>query len=197
MAKIILFIGAPGSGKGSRGKICEKHGCIHISSSRLLMQSGYDMKFSRNILDGVVIQLIKEKISSVDENATIILDGFPRSMEQVEMLEREIDITKAIYFKIPKGIALQRIKDRIVCPGCEEVYTTNSYKRPKQDGVCDVCGSELKKRDGDNKRVFERRLAFFVKCTYPVIRYYTSKGKLLTINATHPNEEIITLVNSL
>lgn len=197
MAKIILFIGAPGSGKGSRGKICEKHGCIHISSSRLLSQSGYGMKHSRNILDKVVIQLIKEIISSVDENATIILDGFPRRMEQVEMLEREFDITKAIYFKIPKGIALQRIKNRIICPNCGEVYTINSYKKPKQEGVCDVCGGLLEKRDGDNEEIFQKRLSFFVKFTYPVIHYYSQKGNLITIDATHPNEEIITVIDSL
>ncbi len=197
MAKIILFIGAPGSGKGSRGKICEEHGCVHISSSRLLSQAGYDMKCSRNILDEVVIELIKKTISDADKNATIILDGFPRNMEQVEMLERESCVNKAIYFKIPKGIALQRIKDRIICPNCGEVYTTNLYKQPKQEGICDVCGSVLKKRDGDNTKVFRKRLSFFVKSTYPVITYYAQNGKLITLDATQPNEEIITLIDSL
>lgn len=197
MAKIILFIGPPGSGKGSRGKICEKQGFMHISSSRILMQSGYDMKGSRNILDQVVIKLIKKLISNVDENATIILDGFPRTMEQLEMLEREFDITKAIYFKIPRAIALQRINDRIICPNCGEVYTTNVYKQPKKAGICDECGSLLKKRDGDNSKVFHKRLRFFAKFTNPVIDYYTQKGKLLTINATDPNEEIITVIEAL
>ena len=197
MAKIILFIGAPGSGKGSRGKVCEDHGCIHISSSRLLSQVGYKTNNSTNPPNELIIELIKKVISSVDENATIILDGFPRNFKQLEMLEREVDIFKAIYFKIQKGIALQRVIDRLVCPNCGEIYTKNLYKQPKQDNICDKCGSLLKERDSDNKAIFKRRFNFFAKNTYPIITYYAQKGKLVTIDATHPNEEIITIINSL
>jgi len=100
-----------------------------------------------------------------------------------------------IYLKISRAIALERVKDRIVCPNCEEIYTTNPYKRPKKDGVCDICGSALQKRDGDDKVIFKKRMTFFQKITYPVIIYYFGKGMLITLDATRPNEEIITAIN--
>ena len=111
MAKIILFIGAPGSGKGSRGKICESIGCIHLSSSQLLRDAGYDLEKSRKVPNEVIIELIKQKIEQAEQNQTIILDGFPRRMDQVEILEREIPVSKVVYLKIPKEEALKR--DRI------------------------------------------------------------------------------------
>lgn len=197
MVKIILLIGAPGSGKGSLGKIAEKHGHIHISSSRLLTQEGYDMKNSRNIPDEVVVKLIKKVISTGHDNPTIILDGFPRSMKQVQVLEREVEVTKAIYLKIPKGIALQRITERIVCPVCGEIYTTNVYKQPKCKGVCDICGCLLERRQGDNKKTFQKRLSYFVQNTYPIIKYYSTNRKLVTLDATKLNEDIITMIDSL
>lgn len=197
MAKIILLIGAPGSGKGTRGKICEENGCIHISSSRLLREAGYEQKNFKNIPHTVVIELLKKEIRKADNNSSIIIEGFPRNMEQVELLEREFEVSKVVYLKISRAIALERVINRIVCPNCEEIYTTNLYKRPRQEGVCDICGSELQKRDGDDKEIFKKRMTFFQKFTYQVIKYYAKKGKLITIDATHPNEEIITVIKSL
>lgn len=197
MAKIILFIGAPGSGKGSRGKICEKHGCIHISSSQLLREAGYDLDKSRKIPNEVIIKLIKKAVRKAGQNQTIILDGFPRRMDQVEVLEKEIPVSKAIYLKISKQDALKRVEDRLVCSNCEELYTENLYKRPIQDGICDKCGGLLKKRSEDNDEIFSKRYRYFKKLTYPVVGYYAKKEKLVAVNAMAPNEDIITVIDSL
>lgn len=197
MAKIILFIGAPGSGKGSRGKICESIGCIHVSSSQLLRNAGYDLDKSRKIPNEVIVELIKQKIEQAEQNQTIIIDGFPRRMDQVESLEREIPVFKAIYMKISKEEALKRVENRIVCSNCGETYTINHYKHPINEGICDKCGCSLKKRVEDNDELFSKRYRYFKKLTYPVVGYYAKKEKLVAINAMEPNEEIITLVNSL
>ena len=197
MAKIILFIGAPGSGKGSRGKICESIGCIHLSSSQLLRDAGYDLDKSRKIPNEVIIDLIKQKIEQAEQDQTIILDGFPRRMDQVEILEREIPVSKVVYLKIPKEEALKRVENRIVCSNCGETYTINHYKSPIKEGICDKCKGVLKKRLEDNDEIFSKRYRYFKKLTYPIVTYYAKKEKLVAINAMEPNEEIITLVDSL
>ena len=197
MVKIILLIGAPGSGKGSLGKMCEKHGHIHISSSRLLTQAGYDMKHSRDIPDEVVVGLIQKVISAGHNNSTVILDGFPRNMNQVKALEQEIEVTKAIYLKISKGIALQRVMQRLVCPVCGEIYNTDGNKQPKIEEICDICGGLLEKRHSDDKKTFQKRLAYFARNTYPVIKYFGETGKTITLDATKVNEETITMIDSL
>ena len=197
MLKIILFIGVPGSGKGTIGKLCEKYGYIHISSSKLLRDAGYDLKNSKDIPNEVTISLIKEIISNTNKNATIILEGFPRRFEQLELLEKEFEIQKAIYLKIPKSQALKRIQNRIECINCGEIYTTNLFKYPKSEDICDKCGCILKKRSGDNKEIFEMRYRFFVKYTYPVISYYGKQKKLITVDALQSSNEIISIINSL
>lgn len=197
MKKIILLIGMPGSGKGTIGKICEEHGCVHISSSKLLKQSGYDLKQTRDIADKIVTELIKAVVNSVNDTSTIILEGFPRRISQLELLEKEFDITKAIYLKIPKSIAKKRVIERIVCNNCGEIYSSSLYKRPKINGVCDKCGSLLEKREEDTQKIFEKRAGHFAKNSYPIIRYYSTGKKLVTVDATKTVEEIATLIKSL
>ena len=194
MKKIILLIGMPGAGKSSIGRIFEINGYTHISSSKLLTQSGYDIH-SRNFSDEAVIELIKKVINEVNDNSSIILEGFPRNMIQLKLLEQEFEITKAVYLKIPKSIAVQRVIERIICPSCGEIHTTN--KTPKNNEICNICGCLTIKREGDTKQIFKKRANYFAKNSYPIIRYFEINEKLIIVDATKTIDEIFTIIKSL
>jgi len=197
LKKIILLIGMPGSGKSTIGKICESYGYTYISSSILLTQAGFDSKYSRNMLDEAVLELIKKDISKANDNSTIIIEGFSRSLAQLEMLEQEFHITKAIYLKIPKSVAKKRVLERIVCSKCGKISTINQHKQSENEEICDICGGILTKREGDNKKIFEIRVGYFAKNTYPVIKYLDMQNKLITVDATRPIDEIALNIKSL
>lgn len=119
------------------------------------------------------------------------------SSSKLLKIEQELDIAKAIYLKIPKGIALQRVLERIVCPKCGEIYTTNAHKSPKNSGICDICGSSLERRGGDTKDIFKKRLCHFFNNSYPIINYYRMHKSLIIVDATKNGEEIFETIKTL
>lgn len=196
MKKILLLIGMPGAGKSSIGKICEKNGYTHISTSKLITQAGYDIK-SRNYSNAIVIELIKNAINAIKDKSTIILEGFPRNMNQLCLLEQEFEITKAIYLKITKSIAMHRITERAICSGCGEIYKYNSDKILENNQHCNKCGSLIQKREGDNKKIFTKRASYFAKNSYPIIQYFRNKQKLIVIDASQSIDEIFNIIKTL
>lgn len=196
MRKIILFIGAPGSGKGSRCEECRKSGYIHISSSQLLVEAGYDLsKGGIGISDKEVIELLRHKLKTLSKNAKIVLEGFPRKAEQAELLSKYLDIEQVIYLKITKEVAWERIKNRLVCPNCRITYSKN-YKPPIKENICDECGAQLIQRASDTKNVFRKRFRIFEENAYQTIEYYSDKGICIkTINA-EDDFDIISIIEN-
>ena len=184
MRKIILFIGAPGSGKGSRCEECRKSGYIHISSSQLLADAGYDLsKGGFGISDKEVVKLILKKLKTLSKNAKIVLEGFPRRVEQAELLSKCLNIEQVIYLEITKETAWERVKNRLVCPNCKITYS-KSYRPPIKEGICDECGTQLLQRASDTKNVFCKRFRTFEDNACQTILYYRTKGVCVkTINA--------------
>ena len=182
MRKIILIIGPPGSGKGSRCK--EIIGYIHISSSQLLADAGYDLsKGGFGIPDKEVVKLLLKKLKTLSKNAKIVLEGFPRRVEQAELLSKYLNIEQVIYLEITKEAAWERVKNRLVCPECKITYS-KSYKPPIKEGVCDKYGEGLVRRKSDTEKIFFKRFKAFKKNSYPTIEYYHNKGICVkTINA--------------
>lgn len=177
MKKVILFIGASGSGKGSRCEECKKHGYIHISSSELIEEAGYDISTGGSgIPDKIVMKLLREKISKFGKNSKIILEGFARRVEQAKLLNDVCSIEQVIYLKITPEVALKRVTGRLICSNCKRIYTRSDYKPPKTKGICDECGNSLIQRKSDTEQVFLKRYASFERNTYPVIEYYKNKG---------------------
>ena len=196
MRKIILIIGPPGSGKGSRSEECKKAGYIHISSSKLIEDAGYDLsRGGAGIPDEVVIKLVMNKVKSSSKNSKIILDGFPRRRKQAELLNRYLKIDQVIYFKIPKEIALERVKNRIICPVCKTPYS-RSYKPPIKEGVCDKCGENLTRRPSDTEEIFFKRFKAFKENAYQIMEYYRDEGICIkTINA-ETDFDIISIIEN-
>lgn len=196
MRKIILFIGAPGSGKGSRCEECKKAGYIQISSSKLIEDAGYDLsRGGAGITDEVVIKLIMNKVKSLSKNSKIILDGFPRRRKQAELLNKYLKIDQVIYFKVPKKIALERVKNRLICSVCKAPYS-RSYKPPITEGICDKCGGRLVRRASDTEEIFFRRFKAFKENAYQTMGYYYNEGICIkTINA-ETDFDIISIIEN-
>lgn len=174
--KTIIFIGAPGAGKGSRIKTCVEQGNFtQISSGNLLREAGYDLSSGKLIEDSIVISLVKDAIEKAEGN--IILDGFPRKLSQAEELERQnVKVDKIIFIKISQEEAVARAVNRLICPKCQEVYTKTDFKPPKKEGICDLCGAELTQRADDNEETVKRRFRDFEELTMPILDFYKSKG---------------------
>lgn len=184
MRRVILFIGAPGSGKGSRCEECRKKGYIHISSSKLIEETGYDLsRGGIGIPDKEVVELIMNKVKTLDKNSKIVLEGFPRRVEQADLLSKYLEIEQVILLKITKEVALGRIKNRLICPVCKIPYS-ETYKPPTTEGICDECGRQLIRRTSDTEDVFFKRFRAFKRNAYQIIGYYRNKGVCVkTINA--------------
>lgn len=174
--KTIIFIGAPGAGKGSRIETCvNQGGFTHISTGNLLRQAGYDLSSGKLIEDSIVIALAKDAIKKAKEN--IILDGFPRNVSQAKELEKQgVKVDKVIYITISREEAVKRAVNRLICPKCQAVYTKTAYKPPKHEGICDVCNTALIHRSDDNEETIGKRIDTFLSVTFPVLQYYYSKG---------------------
>ena len=130
----------------------------------------------------VIINLMKEKIQSLGKVPGIIFDGFPRTVEQAEALDSELNIDLALNFDVADEVLVSRLTQRRSCPNpsCNAVYHLTNNP-PKKEGVCDKCGSELYQRDDDKEETVKKRLDTYHKNTEPLIGYYEKAGKLVTI----------------
>lgn len=196
----IILIAPPAAGKGTQAKLLsEKYNIPHISTGDLLRDEiskgtelGLKLKETMDkgdlIDDATILNLLKERLSLSDCNDGYILDGYPRNVSQAEEYEKLLrsldkDIGKVIFFDIEEKLALQRTVSRIICPNCGTSYNllVNDLK-PKNDGICDKCGSSLKVRSDDTEEVFIKRFETFIDKTKTLKDFYQEKGNLYIIN---------------
>lgn len=193
--KTIVFIGAPGAGKGSRIEECVKIGYTPISSGNLLRKAGFDLSSGKLIEDGIVVSLVKDAIEKTEGN--IILDGFPRNISQAEeLVKQSIKVDKIIYIKISQEEAVKRAVNRLICPNCYAVYTKTAYKPPIREGICDLCGEALIQRSDDNEETVRRRFSIFEDLTFKVIDFYKSIGIEIDVfdAETDADEKILSMI---
>ena len=196
----IILIAPPAAGKGTQAKLLsEKYNIPHISTGDLLRDEinkgtelGLNLKETMDkgnlIDDATILNLLKKKLSLSDCNNGYILDGYPRNVSQAEEYEKLLnslgkEIGKVIFFDIEEKLALQRTVSRIICPNCGTSYNllVNDLK-PKNDGICDRCGSSLKVRSDDTEEVFIKRFETFITKTQALKNFYQEKGNLYIIN---------------
>lgn len=194
-----IFLGPPGSGKGTySSKISTILGIAHISTGDLLREEikaqttlGKKAKeyYDRGMLvpDELVMDVLKNRLKKEDAQMGFILDGFPRTEKQAEMLEKMEKIDSVINLVLKDSILIKKISARRVCRGCGNIYNLADIKEPginmppllpKKDGVCDKCGGELYQRDDDREEVVKNRLEVYKKQTAPLIKYYKNKALL-------------------
>lgn len=145
----------------------------------------------------LVAKIIKDRLAQKDCEEGYILDGFPRSAEQADMLtkineeldgDKEVSF-KAVYFDLDQEILISRIVNRRSCPKCGEIYNIK-FHPPKTEGVCDKCGTELTQRKDDNEETAKARFETYFRETAPLVDYYKNKDVLRTIDANGSIDEV-------
>ncbi|MDN5358112.1 MAG: adenylate kinase [Candidatus Methanomethylophilaceae archaeon] len=199
----IVLLGPPGSGKGTQGeKLGSELGYTRLSTGDMLreaVRNGTPLGIkAKEFMDSgglvpndLIIGLMKEKISEVEGG--VIFDGFPRTVEQADALEKEIEVDLAINLDVEDEELVARLTNRRSCPKCNAVYHLASNP-PRKEGVCDKCGSALYQRDDDKAATVQNRLKVYRDNTFPLIAYYKNKGKLVTIMGVGSIDEIFAKV---
>ena len=205
MKSMIVLLGPPGAGKGTQGEKLETElGYVRLSTGDMLreaVRNGTELgKIAKGYMDSgglvpndLIINLMKEKIQSLGKVPGIIFDGFPRTVEQAEALDKELDIDLALNFDVEDEVLVSRLTQRRSCPDCNAVYHLTN-KPPAKEGVCDKCGAALYQRDDDKEETVRNRLATYREKTFPLVSYYEKTGKLVTIPGTGDIEAIFAQV---
>lgn len=189
----LIFLGAPGAGKGTQAEIvCEKLGIPAISTGNMLREAvkqgtpaGLAAKeyMDRGDLvpDEVVIGILKERIAQDDAKNGFILDGFPRTVAQAEALEQMgVTIDRVIEIRVPDKKIIARMSGRRVCEGCGSSYHIE-YNPPAVEGKCDKCGGNLIQRQDDKPETVLSRLDTYHEKTAPLKDFYCKKKKLISV----------------
>ena len=206
--KIVILLGAPGSGKGTVASRLAASDSLfrHVSSGDLLREAvrlgtpagreaeGY-MKRGELVSDALIGQMIVEQMGRVEEPCTWLLDGFPRTVAQAEMLaeitgQRGAEVVATVLLEVDDEILVDRIAGRRACPKCGAGYHVKNIP-PRTEGICDKCGAELIIRKDDNPETVKNRLAVYREQTFPLIEFYSTRGKLRKVVGTGPIEGIV------
>lgn len=208
----IVLLGAPGAGKGTQAAVLSKKlKLAHIASGDLFRQAlekGTElgrqakvfMEKGKLVPNEITIKMVLERIAAQDCTGGIILDGFPRNVEQAKALDEALKLQnkamdKAVYIKVSDGELLKRLTGRWICRKCQAPYHEVSSPS-KVKGICDKCGGELYQRADDNTETIKKRLEVFFAETAPLIDYYSKTGKLIEIEGEGTMEEISTRIIS-
>jgi len=209
----IIFIGPPGSGKGTQAKrLASRFGIPHISTGDMLreavadgtelgLQAAQIMASGRLVSDDVMIGIINDRLAKSDAQAGFILDGFPRTIVQAEKLDNIIDSGAAkttgngngglrvLQLLVPDDAIVRRITQRRTCAQCGAIYHLENNP-PANDSVCDRCGAEVIARADDTEAAVRKRLEAFHRQTLPVATYYKAKQILREVDGVGPVDEI-------
>ena len=190
-----IFLGPPGAGKGSLAvKVAEDYKIPHISTgdifrANIKAQTPLGVKVKAIIDSGSLVsdeltfELVKDRLAQDDCKNGYILDGFPRTIPQAEMLDGLVADLKVVNFNIADEIVIRRLSTRRVCKACGANYNIKTLP-PKVEGVCDKCGGELYQRDDDKQESILHRMDVYREQTEPLINYYKNKGKITDLDAS-------------
>lgn len=182
-----IFLGAPGSGKGTQAKmLADAEKIMHLSMGDMLretVKSGSELgkkleNYLKNGLlvpDEVVNDIVRAFING-NNSGGFILDGYPRTVKQAEFLSSITDIDSVIYIDVPKEEIVKRLTGRLSCKNCGAVYHIVN-KAPKTDNICDICSGPLYVRDDDKEETIKKRFEVYENETSPLINYYSGKVK--------------------
>ena len=202
----VILLGAPGSGKGTQAeRLSGEAKLVHIASGDLFRKAekeGTELgKLAKSYMekgllvpDEITIRMVMERIASLKSSQGFLLDGFPRTIEQAQALDKALAkekkaIDKVVYIKVSNEELLRRLSGRWICRQCQTPYHMVSSP-PKVAGRCDRCSGELYQRADDTRETAEKRLQVYFTQTSPLIDYYQKKGKLAQINGEQDIGEV-------
>ncbi len=206
----IIMLGAPGAGKGTQAKmIAEKYSVPHISTGDIFraniksgtalgMEAKQYMDQGMLVPDELTVRILLDRVAQEDCKAGYVLDGFPRTIPQAEVLEKELHklgekIDWAIDVDVPDENIIRRMSGRRACLSCGATYHME-YIPPKKEGVCDTCGSDLVLRDDDKAETVKKRLDVYHEQTQPLIDFYTDRNILRTVDGTLSMEDVFAAI---
>ena len=196
----IIMLGAPGAGKGTQAKmIADKFGIPHISTGDIFraniknntplgQEAKKYMDEGKLVPDELTVKILLDRVAQEDCKNGYVLDGFPRTIPQAEVLDQELTklgdhVDHAINVDVPDENIVKRMSGRRACLNCGATYHIEHIP-PKQEGICDKCGSQLVLRDDDKEETVLNRLKVYHDQTQPLIDYYTKKNILKTVDGT-------------
>ncbi|MCK4402725.1 MAG: adenylate kinase [Dehalococcoidia bacterium] len=202
----IIILGAPGAGKGTQAGILSREMNLPRIASGDLFRQALEKKSELGLLaksymeegrlvpDEIAIRMVLERISLPDCVSGCLFDGFPRTLEQAEVLDKALaeqgkSIAKAIYIQVTKEEFLKRLSGRWLCRNCQTPYHLVTSP-PKVQGKCDKCGGELYQRPDDNEETVRERLEVFFAQTAPILDYYRKQNKLIEVNGNLGIQEV-------
>ena len=196
MKNIVLYA-PPAAGKGTQCEmLSSKYGYKVISIGQVLRnQRSNDTEIGRKIIetqdkgiltpDAIVVEALKNELKKY-QNVPIVIEGFPRNINQAKLLDTVIDNYLVINLDIERDIAMKRTLGRVNCEKCGRIY--NIYfdeSKPKNKGICDECGNTLSSRSDDNETSFNTRFDVYEENAPEIINYYKEKGILYIVDSSH------------
>ena len=196
----LIMLGAPGAGKGTQAKmIAKEYGIPHVSTGdifRANIKEGTELgKEAKEYMDKgllvpdeLTVKILLDRVAKDDCKNGYVLDGFPRTIPQAEVLEEALNklgdkIDYAIDVDVPDENIIKRMSGRRACLKCGATYHIE-HVPPKKEGICDVCGEPLVLRDDDKPETVKNRLDVYHKQTQPLIDFYSSRNVLKTVDGT-------------
>ncbi len=200
----LILLGCPGSGKGTQAVVlCEKFGIRHFSTGDVFreeinkktpigLKTSEYVNSGRLVPDGMVLDMVKLRLDK--ETGGVLLDGFPRTLEQAENLDKYFvsagrNIDAVVFINVSEEEVLRRLTGRRSCPACGEVYNL-STNPPQKEGVCDKCGGALAARNDDNPATVLKRLMVYRDLTQPLVNYYKSTYRFYEADGALPPVEV-------
>lgn len=200
----IVFLGAPGAGKGTQAVVvAEKTNMAHLASGDLFRKAiERDDELGRQVKsylengqlvpDEVTVKMVLKRIAELDGVTGVILDGFPRTLSQAEALSRALGrqgekVDLVVYIAVPEAELERRLSDRWVCRGCQATYA-GADKEAMEN--CRKCGGELYQRPDDTPETVKKRLAVYFRETAPLIDYYRQAGTLVEVDGKGEVDEV-------
>lgn len=206
----VILMGAPGAGKGTQAKlVSERYGIPQVSTGDLLRDNvarGTElgkkadpvMKSGNLVPDDLMLAMVADRLKQPDARRGFILDGFPRTVGQAEWLDEYLQSASfdgrrlapvVVYIRVSYNQLLQRLTGRRSCPVDGRIY--NIYLQPpKDDELCDSCGSRLVQRKDDKEDVISERLNSYERQTLPLVEYYNRKGSLHELNGERSVDQV-------
>ena len=197
----LVLLGPPGAGKGTQAvRLADHFGVPRISTGDILRRQVADktelgrkaatyVRSGKLVPDALVIEMVRKRLHEKDAKKGFILDGFPRTREQAQALDRMAKLDRALLLFLDPEDLIKRSSGRRICKDCEAVYHV-LMNAPKKPGVCDQCGGPLITRDDDKEETVRHRIRVYEEQTSPLVAYYKEKGLLVQVYGSGLIDEV-------